>query len=270
MSTSPSLFDGNAGDGLRPPLVNTSSPRDQEPVDKDLDKIRKWQEDRIERKLRGEYESAILHLSQVINENLSTPLRIANVRVEGAKGTRVSFLNSLISSSMPQPKDNEDGETTLQDVLHTTRRISHLLQKSDIFSSVQASIVPPSSSSLDLAGISTPVTILFKTTERGKFYLSSSTELGNNEGSASASARIRNVFGGAETLEANISLGTKTRRSFRGALSAPLGSDLETRGEASVYGMERDLGSWASCQEGLRGFKATLSVSHILISSYLN
>jgi len=242
------LFDGNAGDGLRPPLANTSSPRDKEP--KELDKIQQWQEQRIERKLRGEYESAILHLSQVINGNLSTPLRVANVRIEGAKGTRRSFLNSLISSSLPK---NE--EPTLQDVLHTTRRVSHLLKKSDIFSSVHASIVPSPDSD------STAVSILYKTTERGKFYLSSSTELGNNEGSASASARIRNVFGGAETLEANISLGTKTRRSFRGSLSAPLGEDLETRGELSVYGLERDLGTWASCQEGLRGFKATLSVS---------
>lgn len=30
-------------------------------------KISKWQEQRIARKLRGEYESAVLHLSQVVD-----------------------------------------------------------------------------------------------------------------------------------------------------------------------------------------------------------
>ena len=51
---------------LKPPLHNSSRPKDKEPVDADLDKIRKWQEERIARKLRGEYESAVVHLTEVV------------------------------------------------------------------------------------------------------------------------------------------------------------------------------------------------------------
>lgn len=51
---------------LRPPLANTSAPRDKEPPEADLEKLRKWQEERITRKLRGEYESAVLHLAEVV------------------------------------------------------------------------------------------------------------------------------------------------------------------------------------------------------------
>jgi hypothetical protein len=50
---------------LKPPLHNTSSPRDKEP--NDLAKLIKWQEERIARKLRGDYESAVLHLSEVVS-----------------------------------------------------------------------------------------------------------------------------------------------------------------------------------------------------------
>ena len=50
---------------LRPPLANTSSPSDKEPND-DLERIRKWQEERIARKLRGEYESSVLHLTELV------------------------------------------------------------------------------------------------------------------------------------------------------------------------------------------------------------
>jgi len=51
---------------LRPPLVNTSSPSDKEPEPDDLEKIRKWQEERIARKLRGEYESSVMHLTELV------------------------------------------------------------------------------------------------------------------------------------------------------------------------------------------------------------
>lgn len=51
---------------LSPPLQNTASPHELEPDASDLDKIKKWQEDRISRKLRGEYESAVHHLSEIV------------------------------------------------------------------------------------------------------------------------------------------------------------------------------------------------------------
>ena len=49
---------------LRPPLANTSSPSDKEPDD--LEKIRKWLEERIAKKLRGEYESSVMHLAELV------------------------------------------------------------------------------------------------------------------------------------------------------------------------------------------------------------
>jgi outer membrane protein insertion porin family len=76
----------------------------------------------------------------------------------------------------------------------------------------------------------------------------------------SASARIRNVFGGAETFEANVSLGTKTRRSFRASLTTPLTPAMDTFAELSAYGMEKDLTTYASCTEGLRGLRTVLRV----------
>lgn len=52
---------------LQPPLLNTSSPRDKEPDALELEKLQKWQEERLGRKLRGEYESAVLHLAEVVS-----------------------------------------------------------------------------------------------------------------------------------------------------------------------------------------------------------
>lgn len=51
---------------LHPPLSNSSVPRDLEPDSHDVQKLRQWQKDRMARKLRGEYESAILLLGELV------------------------------------------------------------------------------------------------------------------------------------------------------------------------------------------------------------
>ena len=77
----------------------------------------------------------------------------------------------------------------------------------------------------------------------------------------SATCRVRNAFGGAETFEANLAFGTKTRVAFNAALSAPLTTDFKTRGELSLFAQERDNTVFCSAMEGLRGLKAVVRVS---------
>ncbi|KAJ7201668.1 surface antigen-domain-containing protein [Mycena pura] len=234
--------------GLRPPLQRSASPRDFEPDERDIDKIRKWQQERIEKRLRGEYQSAVLHLSQVINDNLATPAQISSVRVEGAPHTRRSFLRSLIDPLLPPPSAQND----LQSTLHAARSIGDVLQRADIFHTVDVRLERAAS---PRAGTH-DVDLVFTTKEKGRLFVKSSTEVGNNEGSASIVARLRNVFGGAETFEANLSLGTTTKKAFDASFTAPLTSSLNTYGELHLFGLERDHSSFASCSEGVRGAKA--------------
>ena len=82
-----------------------------------------------------------------------------------------------------------------------------------------------------------------------------------SDASQSITARVRNVFGGAETLEGNMSVGTTTKKSFTAILSAPITSDLGTRADLTVYGLRRDNSTFASSSEELRGLKALVRVS---------
>ncbi len=77
---------------------------------------------------------------------------------------------------------------------------------------------------------------------------------------------MRNVFGGAETFEANMSLGTKTKRAFRATLTAPLTPEMKSFGEIAAYGLEKDLTTYASCAEALRGVRGVLRVSTFLLA----
>ncbi|KAK7059619.1 SAM50-like protein SPAC17C9.06 [Favolaschia claudopus] len=241
--------------GLRPPLQNTSSARELEPDERDLDKIRTWQQQRIEKKLRGEYESAVMHLSEVLNSNLSTPSQISSVRVEGAHNTRPSFLKFLIDPLIPPPSAEND----LSMALHTARHIADVLKRTDIFRTVDVKLeraMAPLASKHD-------VDLVFTTRERGRFMIKTTTEFGDNEGSAQITSQFRNVFGGAETFSANLSHGTTTKMAFNAALTAPLTSNLGTYGEVHLFGHERDITSYASCKEGIRGAKAIVRSGQI-------
>jgi len=120
------------------------------------------------------------------------------------------------------------------------------------------------------------VDVVFRTREKGRYFVKTATEMGNEEGTAvriilcmkstisnslqSVTARARNAFGGAETLEANLSLGTKTRRAYQASFSLPLSPSLNTTGILSVFRLDRDNSSYASSTEGLRGLKAVVRV----------
>ena len=163
---------------LKPPqvlLVNTSQTQ------------RSWGQ-RL-RRLKDEYESAVFHLSELvqfifcvcwtlhsplfqIDNNLSTPLHIASVHIDGTPNTRRSFLSSLIRPQLPS------AHPTLESVLHTTRQITQSLHKSDIFQSVEAKI----EKSQDALARDGDIDIIFKTCEKGRFFLNTSTEVGNGKG----------------------------------------------------------------------------------------
>ncbi|KAF8508251.1 surface antigen-domain-containing protein [Hysterangium stoloniferum] len=237
---------------LRPPLANTSAPRDLEPSASDLDILLKWQQQRQQRRLAGEYESSMSRLSELVTGNLKAPIRIREVRVLGAPCTRPSFLSYIINPILSSPDSAEDN--TLEAALHTTRRVADILIRTDIFSSVN----PTLERSYHPLAQEKDVNLVVRCQEKSRFFMKTATEIGNNEGTASMTGRSRNVFGGGEHFEAAISYGSHIKQTFTASLSTPLSPNLRTTGILSVYGTERDLSSYASCREGLKGIRAAI------------
>jgi outer membrane protein insertion porin family len=99
--------------------------------------------------------------------------RIHSVRVEGAKNTRRSFLASLV-----YPHLSQHPHPSFESVLHATRDIGHYLVQSDVFQAVHARLEP----SADATAKPGDVDIVFTTRERPRFFLKTSTEVGNSEG----------------------------------------------------------------------------------------
>ncbi|KIY62787.1 mitochondrial protein [Cylindrobasidium torrendii FP15055 ss-10] len=232
---------------LSPPMQNTANPLDNEP--EEIQKLLAWQAERQAKRMRGEYESEAKLLGEVINSNRSTYLNLHSVRVEGAHNTRDSFLGYLINPILAK-----DGIHDLEGVLHKTREISDVLLRTDNFKTLDVRLErarDPLASEYDMD-------LVVHAHEKGRIFFKTATELGNSEGGVNITGRVRNVFGGAETLMGSMSAGTTTKKSFSASLSAPVSRDLWTTAELALYGLAKDNSSFASSSEDVRGMKATV------------
>ena len=88
--------------------------------------------------------------------------------------------------------------------------------------------------------------------EKSRILLKTGTDLGNAEGSAYGNLLWRNIFGGAESLNLNASLGTRTRSAYQVAFETPVLSDPDSRWEIGGISSSTKK-TWASHEEVLKG-----------------
>jgi len=88
--------------------------------------------------------------------------------------------------------------------------------------------------------------------ERSRYTIKTGTEAGSSEGSAFFDVILRNVFGGAESLNAHASLGTRTRSAYSANFDTPILSNPDLRWELGGLASST-LKPWASHEEALKG-----------------
>lgn len=103
----------------------------------------------------------------------------------------------------------------------------------------------------------TDIDIYLSVREKSRILLKTGTDVGNAEGSAYGNLRWRNVFGGAETLNLNASLGTRTRSAYQASFETPFLSDPNFRGEVGGLASSTQK-TWSSHEEVLKGGWAKL------------
>lgn len=96
------------------------------------------------------------------------------------------------------------------------------------------------------------IDVYLATREKSRVLLKTGTDLGNAEGSAYGNLLWRNVFGGAETLNLNASLGTRTRSAYQAAFETPILGDPDFRLEVGGIASSTQK-SWASHEEVVKG-----------------
>ena len=109
----------------------------------------------------------------------------------------------------------------------------------------------------DASSTPTDIDIYLSVREKSRVLLKTGTDVGNAEGSAYANLLARNLFGGAETLNLNASLGTRTRSAYQASFETPFLSNPDFRGEIGGLASSTQK-SWSSHEEVLKGGWAKL------------
>ncbi|KAI4184179.1 MAG: hypothetical protein LQ346_006153, partial [Caloplaca aetnensis] len=198
-----------------------------------------------ERALFEKQQRALRHL---IEANTTLPCTVSSVRVLGAVNTRPGFLKRIID---PLLSANRDRPYTLAEALRETQYATDKLSRHGIFHEpISISIDRPDRT--DPSSTPTDVDIYISLREKGRVAFRTGTEAGNTEGSAFTNLYLRNIFGGAESLSLNASLGTRTRTAYQATFEAPILANPDLRGE--IGGLASSTQKiWASHEEVLKG-----------------
>lgn len=104
----------------------------------------------------------------------------------------------------------------------------------------------------------TDIDVFLSAEERPSYTLKTGTEVGTLEGDAYVNGEFRNLFGGAETLNAHASLGTRTRSAYSLAFDTPILSNPDYKFRVNGFASST-LKPWASHEEVLKGGNSMLT-----------
>lgn len=187
-------------------------------------------------------------MSSQVEDNTSLPVTISSVRILHANRTRRSFLEKVVN---PILSANRSESYTLEEALKEVGTAADKLNRFGIFKS-PVSVFLDRPDPTNAATSPTDVDVYFSAHERGNYTIKTGTEAGASEADAYVNAELRNLFGGAETLNAHGSLGTRTRSAYSLAFDTPILSNPDFKWQANGFASSV-LKSWASHEEVQRG-----------------
>ncbi|KAF2280097.1 uncharacterized protein EI97DRAFT_464124 [Westerdykella ornata] len=214
----------------------------------------KKQEDELNARLYAQQQKAQERVAELIVENTTLPVTISSVHILHANRTRKSFLQRVVN---PLLSANNEEPYTLEEALREVGVAADKLNRFGIFKSPISVFIDrpdptnPSSSPTD-------IDVYLSAVERGTYTIKTGTEAGHSEADAYVNAEFRNLFGGAETLNAHASLGTRTRSAYSLSASTPILSNPDFKFQLNGFASST-LKSWASHEEVLRGGNSILS-----------
>ncbi|KAJ6000159.1 hypothetical protein N7481_000568 [Penicillium waksmanii] len=203
------------------------------------------QEQAVKERTQAILQKAQARLGELLDQNSTLPCTISSVQVLGAPNTRRGFLENVLN---PLLSENKNRPYTLSEALREVSAMADKLGRFDLFHQPISVHLDEANNNGDLRNLD----VLLAVREKSRVILKTGTDLGNAEGSAYGNLLWRNLFGGAETLNLNASLGTRTRSAYQAAFETPLFCDPDFRLEVGGIASATQK-SWASHEEVLKG-----------------
>ncbi|EXJ81026.1 hypothetical protein A1O3_07314 [Capronia epimyces CBS 606.96] len=183
----------------------------------------------INEKRHKTFELTQQRLAELIDQNSTLPTTVSSVTVLGASNTRHGFLKRVVD---PLLSANRSRPYTQSELIHEVANAATRLRRFGIYHE-PISVYLDKPAKTDPTTTPTDVAVYYSVKERSRIFAKTGTDLGNAEGSAYANVQWRNLFGGAETLDVNASVGTRTRSSYQALFDTPVLSNPDIHFQAA-------------------------------------
>ncbi|KAF1947672.1 hypothetical protein EJ02DRAFT_363820 [Clathrospora elynae] len=213
----------------------------------------KRQQDELHARLSVQQQKSQQRLGELIEDNTSLPVTISSVRILHANRTRRAFLERVVN---PLLSANRSEPYTLEEALKEVGDATNKLNRFGIFKS-PISVYLDRPDQTNASSSPTDVDVYISAYERGNYTIKTGTEAGASEADAYVHAELRNLLGGAETVNAHASLGTRTRSAYSLAFDSPILSNPDLKLQVNGFASST-LKSWASHEEVLKGGNSKL------------
>lgn len=252
-------------------------------------------------------------LHRLIVASQGRKVRINQVRVEGIKYTQPSLVQTIIAPLLHADTDVDLDAATgdkvaLGELIERTRRVGARLARLGIFNGVSVELDDASCTPNYMAGLADKntdknkrmdkdaVDVIYTVEEASRVWAKTGTDVGNNEGSMFATLKLRNMFGGAESLTGNLSYGVETSipllsqpdrstqcttsttpsalgsnqtsTSFQLLYTAPVNADPDHRLELHASKFHRNMALYSSHAEAVTGLGARFKLFNTIFGAH--
>ncbi|KAI7818690.1 surface antigen-domain-containing protein [Gamsiella multidivaricata] len=170
-------------------------------------------------------------------------MKVQKITVRGTAKTRESFMHRIL-----QPVFEA---RSLHEVMGLSRQAARRMERFGIFDDIKVQLDSPSDPWLHDRKDRVDLGIWVK--EGSRFQIRTGTEAGNAEASMYGAMTVKNLFGGAETLNTSMAFGTRTSSAFQFALATPILADPDKNLSFNLFSQSRNNTQWSSYEEDLRG-----------------
>ncbi|EAT84322.2 hypothetical protein SNOG_08046 [Parastagonospora nodorum SN15] len=209
-----------------------------------------WQrkQDELNTRLYAQQHKSQERLGELVGEQLGTEELVLMSNRSKTTPRFPSFLERVVN---PILSANRAEPYTLEEALKEVGEATEKLNRFGIFKSPISVYLDRPNQSIASSSPS-DVDVYITAYERGNYTIKTGTEAGASEADAYVHAELRNLLGGAETLNAHGSLGTRTRSAYSLAFDSPILSNPDLKFQVNGFASST-LKSWASHEEVLRG-----------------
>lgn len=197
-----------------------------------------------------QFERAQQRQSELVTLNSTKPITISSIRVLNAHHTRHAFLERIFDPILSHNRPDAE-PYTLREALAEIGTAVDKLNRLNIFQQPISTYIDKPDPT-EASSTPTDHNVFISVKERGRYKITTGTEAGTLEGSAYLNVILQNLFGGAESLNANASLGTRTRSAYNAYFDTPILSNPDLRWEIGGQASST-IKSWASHEEVLKG-----------------